>query len=408
MKIDIAIIGGGAAGFFTAINLKRKQPHLKIAIFEKSKTLLGKVQISGGGRCNVTHACFDNQTLVSYYPRGSKELLSVFERFNSTNTIEWFKKEGIELKTESDGRMFPISNTSETIVNCFLNACSKLGIEIYTQHAFESFTRTQWGFTLTINSNIWECKNLVMCSGSSNQIWHLLKENGIDIIPPVPSLFTFNIKHPLIKDLMGISLPDAIVSLDLKDKISKNQLKSFTQKGPVLITHWGLSGPGILKLSSIGARLLSNLAYKFNITLNAVGLEYEMVFESLKKHKTLHSKKSILTNPQFGLSNRFWQNICELSLETSKNWSDVSNSEMQLLSKNLTSFPLEVKGKSTFKDEFVTSGGVNLKTVDFKTMSSKTIEDLYFAGEVLDIDALTGGFNFQAAWSEAWVISESI
>jgi predicted Rossmann fold flavoprotein len=409
--LDVAVVGGGAAGFFAAINLKEKQPHLNIAIFEKSKTPLGKVKISGGGRCNVTHACFDNKELVKFYPRGQKELLSVFEKFNPKDTIEWFQKKGIDIKKEKDGRMFPKSDDSQTIIDCFYKCCRDLKIPVYLQKSLENFMIQPDHFELKLNGEIVESKYLILSSGSSSYIWEKLKEKNIPIEDPVPSLFTFNIKNPLIDGLMGVVIQDAKVNLAIDKTLAKTfkiNPNDIQQTGPVLITHWGLSGPGILKLSSIGARVLQHLNYQFDIVINMTGLDSENILNQFKNQKTINSKKQISSNPLFQISTRLWEQICNLCHLNTKKWADISNKEMNDLAGVLSSYVLKVNGKSTNKDEFVTAGGIDLSSIDFKTMQSKLYKNLFFAGEILNIDALTGGFNFQAAWSEAWVISESI
>jgi predicted Rossmann fold flavoprotein len=410
--LDVAIIGGGAAGFFAAINIKHQHPNLKVAIFEKSKTVLGKVSISGGGRCNVTHSCFDNSQLITYYPRGNKELLSVFNRFNPKNTIEWFKQRNINLKTESDGRMFPESNQSETIINCFLSECKRLNIPIYTQKPlFDFHSKEDLSFNLSFENETLNCVKLVFTSGSSEFMWNMLKKKGIPIIEPVPSLFTFNIKHPLINGLQGLSVKHATVSCTFeKDLLKYHHLKKeqLSQSGPLLITHWGLSGPSVLKLSSIGARIFNEQSYKFSIQVNWINDSFDNTILQLKKLKESNSKKKISNIPFAHLPSRLWESMCvQLKIET-KNWGDLSQNEINKLAILLTESTFEVNGKSTFKEEFVTAGGIDLKTVDFKSMESKQIKNLFFAGEVLNIDALTGGFNFQAAWSESWIISQNI
>ncbi len=410
--LDVAIIGGGAAGFFAAINIKYQHPNLKVAIFEKSKTVLGKVSISGGGRCNVTHSCFDNSQLISYYPRGNKELLTVFNRFNPQNTIEWFKQRNINLKTESDGRMFPESNQSETIINCFLSECKRLLIPIYTQKPLIDFhSIEEMSFTLFFENETVNCHKLVFTSGSSEFMWNMLKKKGIPIIEPVPSLFTFNIKHPLINGLQGLSVKHACVSCTFdKDLLKKHHLKKdqLSQSGPLLITHWGLSGPSVLKLSSIGARIFNDQSYQFSIQVNWINDSLDNTILKLKKLKETNSKKKTTNIPFANLPSRLWESMCALLKIETKNWGDLSQNEINKLAIFLTESPFEVNGKSTFKEEFVTAGGIDLKAVDFKSMQSKQIKNLFFAGEVLNIDALTGGFNFQAAWSEAWIISQNI
>jgi predicted Rossmann fold flavoprotein len=410
--IDVAVIGGGAAGFFAAINIKKKHPDLKVHIFEKSKTVLGKVKVSGGGRCNVTHACFEPEKLILYYPRGRKELLSVFRRFNPADTVSWFQEQGIRLKTEADGRMFPVSDDSQTIINCFLQCCTVLDIPVFTNSPVQDLQRREEIFELEIDGKIIRARKVIVSPGGSQHFWQLLAGLGHRIIEPVPSLFTFNIKHPLIHDLMGLSVNPAEVKLVL----SKEQLKAYrlkeddiVQSGPLLVTHWGLSGPAVLKLSSVAARVLHKVGYCFDIQLNLSHQKTEDTFATISSFKESNSKKLIINTPLYQLPSRLWSRLHELTFERPNlNWSDVSKKEMMLLAENLSRFPLSVRGKSTFKEEFVTAGGVDLKEVDFKTMQSKIIPGLYLAGEVLDIDALTGGFNFQAAWSEGWVISEGI
>lgn len=406
--IDLAVIGGGAAGFFTAINLKQKNPALKIVIFEKGRTVLNKVRISGGGRCNVTHAYFDIQRLVGYYPRGSRELLSVFKQFSPTETIKWFESRGIPLKKESDGRVFPVSDNSESIIECFLKACTDHSIDIKTSHSVTSIQKKEC-FHLEINGELVLAKKVLVATGSSLFFWNILEEMGHTIVDPVPSLFTFNIQNPLIEDLQGLSVPNASVKLMLSSEEMKTyRLKSsdISQNGPMLITHWGLSGPAILKLSSIAARVLNAIQYRFIIQVSLSNLNTEATLQQLMKFKEEYRKKMVSNSPLYGIPTRWWQRIVELTFEKQSNWSDLSKKDLQKLAENLSAYTLEVDGKSTFKDEFVTAGGIDLKEIDFKSMESKVIPGMYLAGEVLNIDALTGGFNFQAAWSEAWVISE--
>jgi len=410
--IDVAIIGGGAAGFFTAINLKKKHPGLKVHIFEKSKTVLGKVKVSGGGRCNVTHACFSPELLTQFYPRGKKELLSVFRRFNSTQTIQWFKEQGIHLKTETDGRMFPVTDDSQTIINCFLQNCTQLDIPVFTNYAVHSLKKKADFFELTCDGAIIKTKQVVITSGSSDYFWKIIAEFGHTIVPAVPSLFTFNIKHALLTDLMGLSVNPASVKLVIEKDMAKSfglKENDLEQSGPLLITHWGLSGPAVLKLSSVAARVLNQVGYCFNIHVNFSQQNTEDIFSALQAFKLSNIKKQIVNTPLYHIPSRLWTRLNELTFDRQYlTWADISKREMMLLAENLSRFQLPVRGKSTFKEEFVTAGGVDLKEVDFKTMQSKLVPGMYFAGEVLNIDALTGGFNFQAAWSEGWLISESI
>ncbi len=409
--LDLAVIGGGAAGFFAAINTKTLHPNFNVSIFEKSKTVLGKVLVSGGGRCNVTHACFDTRNLVEYYPRGKKELVSIFQRFNPADTIRWFESKGIQLKTEADGRMFPISDDSQTIINCFLKECAELSIAIHTVCPVKNLHKNEV-FEIETEIGIVKARNVLVASGSSEYFWNILKGLGHTIIKPVPSLFTFNIKHPFIADLMGISVAKASVRL-LADKQDCKEFglkpSDIVQSGPLLITHWGISGPAILKLSSVAALLLHSKNYKFNISVNLSNRTLEDVKDIIQSFKREFARKQVINTPMFGIPQRWWQRIYSLSFQNANiTWSDISNKDCLVLAEHLSNFTLEVNGKSTFKDEFVTAGGIDLKEIDFKTMESKLVQGLYFAGEVLNIDALTGGFNFQAAWSEAWVISQSI
>ncbi len=411
--VDIAIIGGGAAGFFAAINIKIKQPHLKVVIFEKTKTVLGKVRISGGGRCNVTHACFSAKDLIAFYPRGSKELQSVFNQFGPQDTIRWFEEKGVALKTESDGRMFPVSDDSETIVQCFYNECQKHQIDIQTNFPVNLIEKTNELFLLKGEHETISAKKIVITTGSSHYFWQMLKSFGHTLIAPVPSLFTFNIQNPLIQNLQGVAIPNVAVKLLIDKALIKKlglNAADLQQTGALLFTHWGLSGPAILKLSAVGARLLNHQNYEFDIALNFLndGNE-ESVLKAFNEQKKAHPKKQVSTQAMFSLPNRLWQQIVQLTIENEGiTWADISKKDLQQLALALTAFNLPVKGKSTFKDEFVTAGGIDLKEIDFKTMQSKLIPGLYFAGEVLNIDALTGGFNFQAAWSESWLLAQHI
>ncbi len=395
---NVVIIGGGAAGFFAAINCGEKNPEYKITILEKSSSLLSKVKISGGGRCNVTHACFDTRELVKFYPRGEKQLLGPFTRFNPSNTIAWFKARGVEIKRENDGRMFPATDSSQTIIDCFLSGAKRLGVKIRVQCGVDKMQWANGSWQLSTSTNETMIADaVIVTTGSSHSIWKRLEQLGHKIVPPVPSLFTFNITDNRIKGLEGLSVEKARVSL-----LSNHKLKTT---GPLLITHWGMSGPAILRLSAWAARELSAANHKFELEVNWVNKDFTTVKETLKQFKQNHPKKNISTSPLFEIPKRLWERLSE---NNTKNFADLSNTQIDSLARELTASRFLVTGKSTNKDEFVTSGGVDLAEVDFRTMQSKKVPDLYFAGEVLDVDAITGGFNFQAAWTTAFIASQTI
>ena len=399
-KYDIIIVGGGAAGFFTAINIVEKNPTFKVAILERGKEVLSKVKISGGGRCNVTHACFVPNDLVKFYPRGEKELRGPFHQFCSGDTIEWFEKHGVELKIEDDGRMFPVSNSSDTIVDCFLTAAQKLGIDILTGQSVQSiFKATDYWKVQTTTEN-YSCQNLILTTGSNPKIWEMLANIGHSIIPPVPSLFTFNIGDKRTKDLMGVS---ALASV----KVKNSKLEA---SGPLLITHWGMSGPGILRLSAWGARELADKNYQFAILVNWLNeVTLEEAEEKLKELKLEHSKKAVSKKSPFEFPNRLWENlVLAATISEDTKWADLTKKQLQNLALQLTQGEFQVNGKSTFKEEFVTAGGIDLKEINFKTMESKLHPNLYFAGEIVNIDAITGGFNFQNAWTSGFLVAEAI
>jgi len=397
---DVLIVGGGAAGFFTAINLAEKNPNYKISILERGKEVLTKVRVSGGGRCNVTHACFVPNDLVKFYPRGEKELRGPFHQFCSGDTIEWFEKHGVVLKIEEDGRMFPVSDSSQTIIDCFLNAVKKYKIEVLTGQSVQSIFRSDNTWKVETNQQTFRCENLVMTTGSNPKIWEMLEKLGHTIVPPVPSLFTFNIKDNRIKDLMGLS---AFASV-------KVQNSKLSASGPLLITHWGMSGPGILRLSAWGARELFDKNYQFILEVNWLNdATFEDTENQLKELKLEHAKKVVAKKSPFDFPNRLWESLVlasEISIETK--WADLSKKQLQNLALQLTNGKFQVNGKSTFKEEFVTAGGIDLKEINFKTMESKLLPKVYFAGEIVNIDAITGGFNFQNAWTSGFIVSESV
>lgn len=396
---DILIIGGGAAGFFTAINAAEMDPKARITILERGNEVLNKVKISGGGRCNVTHAEFDPRQLAKNYPRGEKELRGPFHSFMSGDTIAWFESRGVELKIEEDGRMFPVSNSSQTIIDLFLEEIDRLGIQLLKKQPVQDLSPHNGEWEVRTKTTTFIAKKLVIATGSNPKIWNLLEKLGHQIIPPVPSLFTFNVKDVRIKDLPGVATMARL-------KILGEKLET---EGPLLITHWGLSGPAILKLSAWGARELSKLP-EFEIEVNWLqDLKAEDVVDALKHLKQQHPKQQILNYAQLGLPKRLWQNLVSArGIKEDFRWADLSKKQMAEIAEELTGGVFKVHGKSTFKEEFVTAGGVNLKEVNFKTFESRIHENLYFAGEVLNIDAITGGFNFQNAWTGGYLVAQAL
>jgi predicted Rossmann fold flavoprotein len=399
-NFDILIVGGGAAGFFTAINIVEKNPKTKVAILERGAEVLGKVRVSGGGRCNVTHACFEPNELVKFYPRGEKELRGPFHQFCSGDTIEWFEKHGVELKIEEDGRMFPVSNSSQTIIDCFLKATQKLGISVLTGQSVQSIFKKDNFWKVETQTENYIAEKLVLATGSNPKIWEMLQQQGHAIVNPVPSLFTFNIKDPRIKELPGVATQ---VTVKVKDT-------KLVSTGPLLITHWGMSGPAILKLSAWGARTLFDKNYQFTIFVNWLNdLDSENAEKILKTVKQEHAKKAVSKKSPFEFPNRLWESLVLASnIDVETKWADLSKIQLQNLVNQLTNCTFQVNGKSTFKEEFVTAGGIDLKEINFKTMESKLHENLYFAGEIVNIDAITGGFNFQNAWTSGFIVANTI
>lgn len=399
-KKDVIIVGGGAAGFFAAINIAEQNPTLKVAILERGKEGLQKVRISGGGRCNVTHAEFIPSELVLNYPRGEKELLGPFHQFMTGDTIEWFEKRGVELKIEEDGRMFPVSNSSKTIIDCFLNEAKKHNVEVLYNQAVTKLTAQEQGFKVTTKTEEFTCEKLLIATGSNPKIWSLLENLGHTISQPVPSLFTFNIKDERIRDIPGV------VALNVEVKVPGTELWS---EGPLLITHVGMSAPSILKLSAFGAIELAKRNYKFNVEVNFIRHSFEDCLELLKSLKQQLAKKTVFKSTQFELPKRLWHKLVLASQMTPETrWADLNKQQLESLATQLTQAIFKVDGKSTFKEEFVTAGGLNLKEINFKNFESKLCENLYFAGEVLNVDAVTGGFNFQNAWTGAYIAAKSI
>lgn len=395
---QIIIIGGGAAGFFCAANLDEKK--YKITILEQNSDVLQKVKISGGGRCNVTHACFDPKELVQFYPRGNKELLSVFTKFQPGDTMEWFENRKVSLKIENDNRIFPQSNSSQTIINTFLSEIQKKNVEVKTKCSVKEIEKFDGKYVVKTSLGDFEADFIVYTTGSSPKSLKMIQNLGHKVIDLVPSLFTFNIKDDLLKDLLGTSFEMAETSIP--------KLKT-EESGPLLITHWGLSGPAILKISAWEAINLAKVKYNFEVEVNFISKDLDDAEDLFQNFKQSNPKKTIGQSKIFEVTNRFWQRILEVSkVDLNKQVANISGKEMHAIIENLCKRKFNVTGKSTFKDEFVTAGGVDLKEINFKNMSSKILPNFYVAGEVLNIDAVTGGFNFQACWSEAWLIAQDL
>ncbi len=362
--------------------------------------MLTKVRISGGGRCNVTHAEFIPKELSRKYPRGEKELLGPFHNFMTGDTIAWFEKRGIALKIEEDGRMFPVTDNSQTIIDCFLSEIERLGIEVLLNHSVQEVSQEDEIWKVETTQGSFQGKHLIIATGSNPKIWNILKGLGHTIVPPVPSLFTFNIKDNRIANLPGVSTNASV-------KVLGTGLES---EGPLLITHWGLSGPAILKLSAWGARELNQLDYKFTLQVNWLEyLSFDETLEQLKEIKNNNAKQLVAKHPQFELPKRLWQNLVSaVGIDIETKWAEINKNQLQNLVNQLTQSQFEVNGKSTFKEEFVTAGGVDLKEINFKTFESKLHNKLYLAGEVLNIDAITGGFNFQNCWTGGHLVAQAI
>jgi predicted Rossmann fold flavoprotein len=384
----IAVIGGGAAGIFAALAAKAASPKTPVIVLEKTAVLLSKVKVSGGGRCNVTHACFDPKILVHNYPRGEKELLGPFHRFQPRDTVEWFESRGVKLKTEPDGRMFPVTDSSSTIIDCLLNEARKLGVDIRLRQRVEKIT-DRFTIHLKEGSPI-ACQKLILASGSSPEGFTLAESLGHTIQPPVPSLFTFNVPSSPLKELSGIALTAKVDILG----------SSYTFTGPLLITHFGFSGPAILKLSAWGARFLHEKNYRVEIRIDWL----PNVTTDLLRLKEEFPQKTLLSLNPYQLPKNLWK---EFVKDLEKPLAHLSKAQLQKLEQKLHDDHYHVDGKTTHKEEFVTCGGVTLKEVDFKTMESKLCPGLYFAGEVLAIDGITGGFNFQNAWTTGFIAGTS-
>ena len=395
----VAVIGGGAAGFFAAISVKENHPNHQVTLFEKTSKVLSKVRVSGGGRCNVTHDCSDIPTLCEAYPRGGKKLKSLFYQFSKSDTVDWFETRGIPLKTEKDGRMFPKSNNSQSIIDCLESEIDRLKVTLKLGQTIEKIEQDGIGWKLNFKDQSNKKFDIVIiATGGSPKItgFDWLRNLDHNIIPPVPSLFTFNMPNEPIKKLMGLVVENARVM------IKNTKIKT---QGPLLITHWGMSGPAILKASAFGARELSDCKYEFKIQINWVNeTNTELLFKKLLDLSQVFSQKSIGSQNVFIMPNRLWNYLLfKVEIPSDKKWNEIGKKKFRELVSILTQDEYQVSGKTTFKEEFVTCGGIDLSEINLKTMQSKKANNLYFAGEIIDVDAITGGYNFQAAWSGGYI-----
>jgi len=401
-NIDLLVVGGGAGGFFSAINYATNNANKKVVILEKSKQVLAKVRVSGGGRCNVTHACFEPKELVKFFPRGKRELMGPFHQFMTGDTMEWFESRGVSLKIEDDNRVFPISNDSQTIIDCFESEVKELGIEVLKQQAVISFIQVNNYWEVETEEQKYKTKNLLLATGgNSPKILQALSELGLKTIENIPSLFTFNTKDIRFRGLAGL------VAQTTEVKISKTK---FKESGPLLVTHWGVSGPAILKLSAVSARDLQALDYKFNVQIDwNKNYDVEDIKEGFSEMRETNPKKSVVNTNLFELPKRLWVSLTEFSnIPKDKTWAEVGKKDLNRLQEAIKNSQIQVNGKSTNKEEFVSCGGVDLKEIDFTKFSVKKHENLYIVGEMLNIDALTGGFNFQAAWTGGWIAAKNM
>ena len=406
--MQVIVVGGGAAGFFGAIACAEAHPQAQVTLLEASRQPLSKVRISGGGRCNVTHACFEPALLVQSYPRGGKALRGAFSRFQPRDTVAWYAQRGVKLKTEADGRMFPITDDSETIVDCLTQSARQAGVVVRVADPIASATTQNARFELVLKSGErLSSDRLLLATGSNAQGHQIAKSLGHSIVPSVPSLFTFNIPDPVLRSLAGVAVESVRAKLLIPDQPSD---KSLEQTGALLITHWGMSGPAVLKLSAWGARVLHDCRYHAKLQVNWLPQESpESVRVALQGLKDTQPKKAIASHCPFTLSRRLWQYLSDRAgILPETRWADLPKAQLNQLIQELTQGLYPIQGKSVFKEEFVTCGGVALKEVDFKTMQSRICPGLFFAGEILDIDGVTGGFNFQSAWTTGWLAGQAI
>ena len=401
----VIVIGGGAAGFFAAITCARVAPEKEVILLEAGKQPLGKVRISGGGRCNVTHHCFDPRLLVHAYPRGGKALRGAFTRFQPQDTVAWFESRGVRLKTEADGRMFPVTDNSETIIDCLMKEAKAAGVEVKTGVKVKWLSDEDGRFIIELkNGDFFRSDRALLATGSQRLSYQWLTQLGHKIIPPIPSLFTFNIQDERLAELAGITVENVAVKLETKGK------DNYQQTGQLLITHWGLSGPAVLKLSAYGARVLHDQNYQMGLIINWLPEEnLETVKEKLFAQKEATPRRQILSFSPVEIPRRLWEKSAIASgISETQRWAELSKKQSNQLAKELTQAHFQIQGKGVFKEEFVTCGGVDLKEINFKTMESKLVSGLYFAGEILDIDGVTGGFNFQNAWTTGWLAGQAI
>jgi predicted Rossmann fold flavoprotein len=401
---DLIVVGGGAAGFYGAVQAAERDRGLKIAILEKSNKILAKVKVSGGGRCNVTHSCFNPIKLSHHYPRGEKFLQSIFKQHDATKTIEWFKAKGVELKTEADGRMFPVTDNSQTIIDCLVTEAERSKVKMFLGEGVISTVKNEFGFQLhTVTGKEFRSQKLLVTTGGNPNVesYNWIASLGHTIVPPIPSLFTFNDSEKKFADLMGVSVSNAEV------KIAGTKL---SQTGPLLITHWGLSGPAVIKLSAWAAETLYQKKYSFTALVSWIGTAKENeVVSYLVDQKMERKKQKVITNSLYDLPQRLWTRLCELAeINVELIWSELPQKNVNRLMELLIRCPFKIEGKTTFKEEFVTCGGVDLKEINADTMESKICPGLYFAGEVLNVDGETGGFNFQNAWSTSYIAARAI
>lgn len=398
------VAGGGAAGFFGAIACAEARPDAEVVLLEKSPELLAKVTLSGGGRCNVTHHCFDVDRLVQHYPRGENELIGPFHRWQPRDTVAWFEQRGVSLKAEADGRMFPVTDSSATIVNCLVESARRAGVKISTSRGLRALgPKPGGGFEIELTTReTLACDRILLASGGNKNTagYRLASSAGHHIEPPVPSLFTFQIADPTLHALAGISVPDAQVAAPEQ---------RLVQTGPVLITHWGVSGPAVLKLSAWGARAFAEAGYVFDVRIMWQRMAREGMLDAMAGFRRRHPARAVSGGGVMDAPVRLWEWLCaRAGIAADRQWGQLSNEQANRLAMEVTACRLPVSGKSMFKDEFVTCGGVRLSEVNFKTMESRLCPGLHFAGEVLDIDAVTGGFNFQAAWTTGWIAGRAM